>query len=411
MRGCERRRGVAPLLERLTEFRVERGEVRGLRGPLHGPVVHRVEEHRRPHEQVVREHQHAGQQNQRLEGDLHVGAHEERLAPRIYRLRGEVALDLALVAAEIRQHQEQPADEPGPERVGVVRIEAEVDRREASRCAGDVQRLAQRHVRWKPDDESGDRRTDGGDDHDHLLHVGPRDCLHAAEHRVDRCRQANRQHGQRQAPTHHDRENHRRRRDDHAALQATRQQEQQARQRARFRVKSPLEIFVRGVDARAIEERHRGDREDDHRERQAEVELHEPEAVAVALPRRADKRDRAELRGHHRQAYGPPRIAPIPQDEAVDLVAVLRPAEPVPDDEGEIAADDEPIEPAHAVRPRTSARRARARSAPASRREGCGGPCGERRDPSLSSAQRAAARSRRRFSADARASRRAVSHA
>ena len=65
-------------------------------------------------------------------------------------------------------------------------------------------------------------------------------------------------------------------------------QEQKARQRADAHVEAALEILVGGVDARAREERHHGQRQDDHRERQAEVELDEAQAGRVGLAGRAD---------------------------------------------------------------------------------------------------------------------------
>ena len=100
-------------------------------------------------------------------------------------------------------------------------------------------------------------------------------------------------------------------------------------------IEALLQVLVRRVDAGVVEERHQRDRQDDHRERQAEVELHEPHAVVVALSGRADHRDGAQLRRHHRDAGGPPRDAALGEEVAVELVAVLGPPQAVEDDPGE----------------------------------------------------------------------------
>ena len=215
---------------------------------------------------------------------------------------------------------------------------------------GDVQRLPKRHVVGKPDDERDHRGQHAEDDDGHLLDVGPRHRLHAAEHRVDRRRHADREDGQGEVPPEHDRQDDGGSRDDHAAGEAAAGEEQQRRQAARLRVEPPLEILVGGVDPRAEEERHHREREDDHRDRQAEVELHEPHAVRVPLPRRAHQRDRAQLRGHHREPGGPPRQAPLGQQVAVHLVGRPRALQPVVDNPRQVGDDDEPVDEVHAVR-------------------------------------------------------------
>ncbi len=189
---------------------------------------------------------------------------------------------------------------------------------------------------------------DASDDHEHLLHVGPGDGLHAADQRVAHGRHAHRQHGQRQVPVEDHREDHRRRRQDRAAGQAAREQEQQAGQRARLHVEAPLEVLVRGVDAGPVEERDHRDREDDHRQRQPEIQLQHAHAFAEAAPGRADQGDRGELCRHHRQADGPPRQAAVGEEVAFDLVGAVRAADAVRQDPGEVGSDDDPVDEVHA---------------------------------------------------------------
>ena len=76
----------------------------------HPRVVDRVEQHRRLVEQVEHEHQHADQQHSACSGIFTYALISSDCAAFVDRLRRQVALHLALVAAEVRQHQEQAAD-------------------------------------------------------------------------------------------------------------------------------------------------------------------------------------------------------------------------------------------------------------------------------------------------------------
>jgi len=48
-------------------------------------------------------------------------------------------------------------------------------------------------------------------------------------------------------------------------------------------IEAPLEVLVRRVDLGAVKKRDGGHRQDDHRQRQTEVELHERSPVRVGL--------------------------------------------------------------------------------------------------------------------------------
>ncbi len=96
-----------------------------------------------------------------------------------------------------------------------------------------------------------------------------------------------------------------------------------------------------------MEERHDGQREDDHRDRQAEVELDEPQAGRVRLARRAHQRHGAHLRCHHRQADRPPRQRPVGEKVAFDLVGSLRAPQPVDDDPDDVDDEHTPVERMH----------------------------------------------------------------
>ena len=329
------------------ELVVQRAVLAGPPARLDGRLMRLVEEHRRLGEEVEAEHQHAHHQDEHLQRDLGERAHQQRVPPGVDRLRRQIALHLALVAAEVAEHQEQPAQQAGPEGVRLVEVEREVDGLQPAGGAGDVQHRLQPHVVRQAEDQRGDRRGHPDHDDDHLLDVGPGDRLHAAEHRVNGRGNADRQDGKRQAPAEHDGEDDGRRGDDHARPEAARDQEQQAGQRPRAGVEAPLQVFVRREDACAVEERHQRQREDDHRQGQSEVELHEADAVVVALPRRPDQRDGAHLGGHHRQADGPPRERPRRQEIAFDGARPPGPLHAVVQHPGEVGGDDGPVDQVH----------------------------------------------------------------
>ena len=99
----------------------------------------------------------------------------------------------------------------------------------------------------------------------------------------------------------------------------------------------------------------------------AVVELHEAHAVVVALPGRADHRDRAELRGHHRDPRGPPRDAAVGEEVALDFVAVLGPFQAIEHNPGGEGDDDRPVDPMH-VQGVSRGKRAGATRVPPARR-------------------------------------------
>ena len=100
-----------------------------------------IEQQRLLVELIEHEHQHADEQHERLERNLPVGADEQRRARFVDRLRGEIALHLALVGAEVRQHEERAADHARPERVRVREAEREVEHAQPAGGARDVQRF------------------------------------------------------------------------------------------------------------------------------------------------------------------------------------------------------------------------------------------------------------------------------
>ncbi len=270
---------------------VEVGLEFGIGGGLRASSLQRldlVEHQRRGPELVEHEDQHADQQYQELQRDLQECRHHERRPAFIDRARSEVALHLALVAAEIGQEQEQRGEQAGPDRVALFEIETEVERLQLAGGAGQVQRVTEGHALGQAGQDHHDADRKPREDDEHLLHVGPRHRLHAAQHRVDGGRQADYEDRRDFVPAEDDREDHRRRGDDDADGEPPRYEEEETRQRAGPRVEALLEILVCREDFRTIEERHGRYAQDDHRERQAEIELDEAHAVGVGLPGRAD---------------------------------------------------------------------------------------------------------------------------
>ena len=348
-RGDHRLGGGPPRRVGGVEARLQRRVRRGIGAVAHPLAVHGAEQHRRRIEHVEHEHQHAEHEHDDLQRDLPVGAHQQRLPRFIHRPRGEVALHLALIRAEVRAEQEERRDRARPERVLVGQIEREVEGPQPAGLRRDAQSVADADAIRQPEHRGGDHREEPEDDQHHDLHVGPRHRLDAAEHRVDHRRRGDRQGRRRDVPAQHERQHHGRRRDDRATRHPARHQEQQAGEAARLEIEAALEVLVRGVDAGAVEERHQRQREDDHRDRQREVELDEAQAVRVALAGGADHRDRAELRRHHREAGGPPRNRSLGEEVAFELVAVARALDAVVDDPGDEADDDRPVNGMHAA--------------------------------------------------------------
>ena len=90
------------------------------------------------------------------------------------------------------------------------------------------------------------------------------------------------------------------------ACEAALQQEQARAEQPGLGVEPAAEVLVGRVDVQPPVHRQEHRRDEDQRQRRAEVVLHEPEAVLIALAGRREERDRAGLGGHHREADGGP---------------------------------------------------------------------------------------------------------
>jgi hypothetical protein len=73
-------------------------------------------------------------------------------------------------------------------------------------------------------------------------------------------------------------------------------------------------------------------RDHDHRQREAEVKLHETHAIGIRLPGGGDEGDGAGLRRHDGKGHGVPRHGFSSEQVAVDGVAAARPVEAVSND-------------------------------------------------------------------------------
>ena len=125
----------------------------------------------------------------------------------------------------------------------------------------------------------------------------------------------------------HGREDDRRRVDGDPRLEAALEEEQGRAQQAGLGVKPAAEVLVGRIDVEPPVHRQEHRRDQDQRQRGAEVVLDEPEAVLVALAGHREKRHRAGLGGHHREADGgPPRAA-----VALQVAAQAQPTAPLPD--------------------------------------------------------------------------------
>ena len=305
----------------------------------------RIKQQWRRCEGVKQKHQHANKQNERLQWDLPVRAHQQRTPCFIHGFGGKVALHLTLIGAEIRQHQERAAEDPRPERVRLRKIEGKIKHAEAAGGAGNRERVVKRNGHAHDEHyHDGEQRAHNDD---HLLDIGPRDRRHPTNHRIDHRGDADQRHAPGDVPPEDGGQHHTGRGDNGAARHAAREQKQEARERTCFRVETLFQKLVRGVDLGAVQERNDGDAQNHHGDRQAEVKLYEAEAVGGALPRGANECHGRQLGGHDREPYRPPREATIGEEVPFDVGGATRSTQAVYHHHHKVQRHDGPINPVH----------------------------------------------------------------
>ena len=117
--------------------------------------------------------------------------------------------------------------------------------------------------------------------------------------------------------------------------------------RARLRVEPALEILVGRIYARFVEDGDGGRAQNHHRDRQAEVELHEAHAVDVSLAGGGDERDRAGLGRHDREAHRVPRHCLAGKQIVAGGCAAAPPPEPEAGDRDYGRDHHDPVERRH----------------------------------------------------------------
>ena len=149
-----------------------------------------VEEQRRRDELVEDEDHRADEEDEELHRHFDHAVDEQAEAALGDRRAGEVALDLRLVGAEVRERQERAADQARPEVVLRLRIELEVDRVEASHPSGHAERFDERDVLRQRVD--GDDQRDGhpAEGDQELMDLRPADRFRAAGRGVDHDQQS-----------------------------------------------------------------------------------------------------------------------------------------------------------------------------------------------------------------------------
>jgi len=282
-----------------------------------------------------------------LHGHLQQAVHEQAGAAFGHRPAGEVALHLRVVRSEVRQCQEEPADQTRPDVVAVLQVEGPVDRVEPPQVAGQLQRACYGYVTRQPPYQHHERGGHAQEDHRRLLRLGAAHRPGAAGDGVGDHESAHDQDGQRQIPAEEHRQNQRRRVDRQACGQAALEQEQERRQQPGLGVEPLLEVFVRGEDFQPVVDghRHRGDA--DHGQRQAEIHLDEPHAVGVSLAGGGEEGDGARLGGHDGQGDRVPAHAPARQKVFLEAVCLAALVDAEAGDEGQGAAQHQPVQERH----------------------------------------------------------------
>ena len=323
---------------------LELGELAGAR-PRGDPLrLDRVEEDGRQDELVEGEDHRPDEEDDELHRHLHQAVRQE--AESALRDGGarEVSLHLRLVGAEIREREKEAADEARPEVVAAPRVEGEVDGVQPPEAPGDADRVEDADPFGEEPEEEDERRPHPEQDDEQLLDLRRVHGLRPAGGDVDDDERPRERRRHRDRPAEEDGEDERGRVDRQAAREPALQEEEARRQPPHPHIEALLEVLVGRVDVQPVVERDRGDREDHHRDRQAEVELDEAHPVGVCLTGRGEERDGARLRRHDRQRDDPPRCGAARHEVALHvlLVAALRHAPD--DDEDEGRSQDRPVE-------------------------------------------------------------------
>ncbi len=314
------------------------GGVRARPGLRH---LGRIEEHGRGLELVGHEHEHAEEQDRELHRHLDEPVQEEPQLALARRARGEDAAHLRLIGAEVGELEEEAAEEPRPQIVAARRIERGVERAQLPGPARHRERAGEPHSRRQRAQHQHERERQCAQDDAELERVRRRHGARAAEH--DRAHDERAQERARRAhvPAEDHRQHERRRVERDPGGEPALGQEERRRERARFPVEALLQELVRRAHAQPLVDRHQRRAQDDHGDRQAEVELDEREPADVALTRRGHECHRARLRGHDRKRHERPRHAPARDEESREVARAARAHEPV-DDEGGEGRDQHP---------------------------------------------------------------------
>ena len=149
-------------------------------------------------ELVKHKKQDAKQQDEELHRNLHQGIEHQSQPAFAEVVAGDVALDLALVGAEVGEHEEGAAEQAGPEGVAVVEIGGEVDGVGLAEVAGEDQGIGEAAGDFvQQDDEGGDH---SGEDYSDLILLRMRHGIRAADGGVNDRDHAAADDGGREAP-------------------------------------------------------------------------------------------------------------------------------------------------------------------------------------------------------------------
>ncbi len=301
-------------------------------------------------EVVEDEDQHAGEQDEKLHRHLEERVEQQREAALLQAAPREIPLHLALVAAEVGQHQEEAPHESAPERVGRREAGRRIDDRETPGGASEGQGVAEADAFGKLCYGDAHAEEDAEPDEEHLDDVGPDDRLVPPVDHVDDGRSRHEEDRRPLVPAQDHRENEGRRVEGDPHRQPAGHQEEEAREGPGPAVEALLEVLVGREHSGAIEEGDQGHAEDDHGEGQPEVHHEESHAVGVGLARGSDEGDGADLRGHHRQADRPPPHLAPGQEEVGHLAVAAAHVDAEGGDSDEIEGEDAPVEGRHVVR-------------------------------------------------------------
>src|ERR1700686_2850299 len=339
--------GVAFARKDIVELRLQRGELRAVAALNRALISRLIEKHGGLFELIEKKNHRAEEEDEKLHRHFHDRVEEQTDPARAQRTAGEITLHLRLVGAEIREREEEPAENPRPDSVAPGGIEGKIDRLEFSHFPRNGKGAAERQVVGQTVDRDAEGEGHADEDDQDLITLGEADDLGAADNRVSNDESAREPDGEIQVPTEQRGKNNGRRIDRDAGGDPALNQKQERAEQSRFLVEALAEIFVGGENFQPLINRNKDRADRDEREGLAEIILDESDSAFVGLPRHGEERDRAGLGREDGKADGSPADGFVALEILAKGWVIVGAQNPVEQNGDNRRQQDDVIEPVH----------------------------------------------------------------